>query len=161
MATTEWIDSASLPPRRPVGGSNLTMVSALLSMPRKHGMTLAEILADEQLERRDAGVGAADLVLDHPCDLDPERGVTECGHADHDRDAEAVGELLDALGLTEHLRTAAPKPTSKRCTGCQEVKDLEEFPRRSNASDRRISRCRKCRNEHNRAYRIAEKEAGQ
>lgn len=29
------------------------------------------------------------------------------------------------------------------------------------ASDRRISRCRTCRNDHSRAYRIAEKEGGQ
>lgn len=144
MATTEWIDSASLPPRRPVGGSNLTMVSALLAMPK----------GKESAERKEHRRSA--------------RYVLRKAADDPDRDL-----LLEAIGRTyeeaaplpsegaEPLPDTAPAVRTKRCTGCEELKDLEEFPRRSNASDRRISRCRQCRNDHSRAYRIAEKEAGQ
>lgn len=140
MTTTAWIESAANPRKAPVGADKLHS-NALLSMPKGRE-------SEERKELRRAA-----------------RYLIRKGNADRDL-------LLEALGLTYEQAaplpsrpgvpevTAEPAERTKRCTKCEVLKPLEAFPRRSNSSDRRISRCRQCRNDHSRAYRIAEKEAG-
>lgn len=52
----------------------------------------------ETWERREAGKTAADRMT-HPCELDPDAGVTTCTHPRHAADAAQVREFLQALGL--------------------------------------------------------------
>ncbi|TYK45469.1 WhiB family transcriptional regulator [Actinomadura decatromicini] len=56
----------------------------------------------EAAERREAATKAADLALQHPCELDPANNVTVCTHPDHGRDADWLRVALDVLALPGH-----------------------------------------------------------
>lgn len=53
----------------------------------------------DAVERRESGKTVADRVLTHPCELDPDAGVTTCTHPGHAADAAEAREFLQALGL--------------------------------------------------------------
>lgn len=137
MALTSQIDAAARTPSRPTGDTRLDLESPLLSMTRRH-------LDEEQQERRKAAVGVADLVLDHPCELDPDGGITECGHPDHARDATAVAVMLDVFGLVEE----PPEPTEKTCTRCKATQPIDQF--QHPVERRRTTQCLTCRTKYSR-----------
>lgn len=105
MATTNQIEAAAKAPVQPASCNRL-VESHVLAMPVRRGRSAAQREADEHAESRDAAEVVAGRMLDHPCELDPDRGVVECGHPDHKRDADAIGTALDMLGLVEPLRPA-------------------------------------------------------
>lgn len=62
--------------------------------------TSIEELTPEATERWRAALKITDRAAsEHPCELDPTAGVTECLHPDHERDAEWAAIALDILGL--------------------------------------------------------------
>ncbi|TDD97727.1 WhiB family transcriptional regulator [Actinomadura rubrisoli] len=74
----------------------------------------------EAAERWEAATKVTDLAAgQHACELNPARGVTLCTHPDHDRDADAARDALDALGLpsdqsdTEDTYTPPAKPKAR------------------------------------------------
>lgn len=123
MALSEQIESASRIERRR-GPQEITDIH-LTHNPRGR-------LDQEAAERRKAARAVARL-------------AAQFGMGD------AVGELLDALGLTRDTTPAAParpRPArwrdAKECTLCRVVKPLDQFWRDRNHTDGHASRCKAC-----------------
>lgn len=74
--------------------------------------TSLEELTPEAAERWRAALKITDRAAsEHPCELEPAAGVTECLHPDHARDAEWAAIALDILGLPgDDLLDDAPVP---------------------------------------------------
>lgn len=161
MASTEWIESAANPRKPPVGGVYLSLESPLLSMPARE-RTAEQQRIREQKDRRDrrkAGEVLSGALLDHPCELDPEGGFTECGHHDHDRDAEDVREMLEALGLVGYRSKVKPETTEPTCTRCGVSQPVDQFVHPVGITIRRTHQCLGCREKYN-PRRAPDEEAG-
>jgi hypothetical protein len=92
---------------RPVGGSDLSTDN----LGALHRLTPAEA--------RNVAVSLAAYVLRHPCQLDPEAGVTECTHPAHDADAAECRFAVEVFGVASagsRPRTN-PSGTRKRVRG--------------------------------------------
>lgn len=145
MALSSQIAAAANPRKAPVGADKLHS-SVHLSMPK-------DTEAGEQLERRVAARQLTRMLCDHPCELDPDNGITECGHRDHDRDAAAVRELLEAVGLDD-VPARSRGPSEKTCTNCGETQAIDQFIHSVPAADltvRITSQCDTCREQRYRS----------
>lgn len=86
-----------IPKRRPVGEQ--INDHHLLVMPAAEQHV-------EAAERREAALKVMDMAAaQHTCELDPDNGVTECTHPDHERDADWARVALDVLGLDDENLT--------------------------------------------------------
>jgi hypothetical protein len=150
MAFTSEIEAAA----RVESGSATSEIndSAVLAMPRRH-WSKAEARRLEVKERRAASVTVAAVELTHPCQLDPAHGVTTCGHAEHQRDAENVRLMLRVLGLVAPPPPPLPEPKpqpparAKQCSRCKKTKPLDQFDRNRARGDGLATECKTCRTE--------------
>lgn len=148
MAYTSQIDAAARVDRPGPATSEIDD-GAALAMPRRH-WSKAEAKRLEVKERRAASVTVTAVELTHPCQLDRAHGVTTCGHAEHQRDAENVRLMLRVLGL---VAAPPPKPEpkpkpparKKRCPRCKKTKPVELFDRNRTNGDGRATECKTCR----------------
>ena len=107
MALSHEIERAARVQTKPIGDQIID--DAFLALPAMDPEVESAI-------NREGGIGLADVaVRQHPCELDPNAGVTTCTHPHHARDAAWLRTLLDVLGLA--TGPTAPKPTSAPAPG--------------------------------------------
>jgi WhiB family transcriptional regulator, redox-sensing transcriptional regulator len=153
MTYPDRIEYAASTPKPPAGGTVRGLDSNLLAMPRAHGVPLDEQLDDEQLEQRKGARQLTRMLCDHPCELDPDNGITECHHPHHDRDAAVVREMLQAVGL-DGIPARSRRPADKECTRCRVRQPIEQFYHRVNGvgcTIRVTAQCSSCRGRYTRS----------
>lgn len=139
-----WVDSALQTLKRPVAAKDLSVDARFGADGAPENPFL------RALQRDLARLNVRRIANRHDCE-------GTCKRPEHAADVEFAAEVLDILGLTyeppaavevepepEPAPEPAPAPTSKRCSGCDAVKPLEEFNRESRRPDGLSNTCREC-----------------
>lgn len=98
--------------KKPVGDDTLTKVNQI-SLARPDAAT-----------EHSAALTVIELAAQHPCQLDPERGITTCDDPFHATDVAELRDLLDAFGLLPDRtpdETWLPVGQAARSLGISEV----------------------------------------